>query len=379
MPTSPFLSCYANTNKAEKISLIPVFIPFFGCPQICIFCNQKLQTGVSNQKFSSDIRHSSAVSSSDFSNNYSKNLTLLLENAKQQLIINKENALKSEIAFYGGTFSALPEIDFQLCLDFIEECKKEKLLAKARCSTRPDALTEERLQKMKKKGIDTIELGIQSFNTKILEASHRFYTKEIAINACKQVKEYGFKLCIQLLPNLPLQVGTDFLEDIDIALEHADYMRFYPCLVVEGTKLALLYKEGKHTIWNFDDTITLLAKALYKSWQAQIPVIRIGVAYEKDFYKEILAGVSHPSLGQLVQEKAIELAVDTLYQKNISSSHFDSSKKYVWEFPLSAKGYLAFKNNKDFYSKRKITKDNRIWHDGNSLNLYENNHIDDND
>lgn len=329
---------YYMTTKREKRKIYPFFLPFFGCPQICTFCNQSLQTG--REAFSSS------------------QLQALLDNAYKDL---KLSFGVGEFAFYGGTFSGLPEEDFEYCLDFIVKCKKEGLIEKARCSTRPDACSDTRLYRMKEKGIDTIELGIQSFKEKALLMSNRGYTPEIAYNACKQVQAYGFTLGIQLLPNLPGQEENEFLSDVLKAIEiKPDFMRFYPCLVVENTILAREWKANRHRVWSFETTVELLAKALYKTWQAQIPLIRIGVAYEENFYAHILAGVQHPALGQLVQEKAAQIVVEKIAKDfNIE----EGGEKYIWHFPLSAKGFLKFKKDKEFWSKYNIESPLIQWHE----------------
>ncbi len=330
--------------KKKKHSIVPIFLPFLGCPQICIFCNQSLQTGqesLENIKISNNI----------------KTLSNLLTNALEDI----KNYPNAEIAFYGGTFTLLAEDDFQLCLDFIAKNKSNGLIKQARCSTRPDALSPKRLKEMKEKGMDTIELGIQSFSTEALMESNRNYTKEIALEGCKIVKEHGFNLGIQLMPNLPGTVYNDFINDVDIAVNYADFMRFYPCLVVDGTLLAKRYKEKRHTVWPFEKTLELLSQGLYMSWQKKINLIRIGVHYEEEFYKNILAGVTHPSLGQLVQEKALKLAINDLY-KEISSEIDAKEAQYSWQIPLYFKGLLKLKQDADFYNKIHISSKNIQWH-----------------
>ncbi len=335
--------------KKEKNTIIPIFIPFFGCPQICIFCNQELQTGSS---------HDITIQRID----YSQKLSSLLNNTLEDI----KKCDKPEIAFFGGTFSALPSEDFNHCLDFVYENKSKGLISKARCSTRPDALSDNKLKIMKEKGIDTIELGIQSFSSHALKASNRNYTKEIALEACKKVKEYGFNLGVQLMPNLYGQEEDEFLKDIEISLNYADFLRFYPCLVVEGTKLATLWKDGKHKVWSFEKTTELLAQALFISWQAKIPVIRIGVAYEENFYNNLLAGIYHQSLGQLVQEKALMLAIEKIFSATIQEAISENST-FIWHIPLLAKGFLSLKNNKDFYAKHHINNASIKWHEGEEI------------
>ncbi len=337
--------------KEEKFSIYPLFLPFFGCPQICTFCNQSLQTATQISK--------SLLSSK-------QSLLSKLESLRKELELSSKNShKKNEIAFYGGTFSALPDDVFILCLEFVKDAKAKGYIKKARCSTRPDACSSQRLSLMKSYGIDTIELGIQTFEEKALLATNRAYSPQIAIESCKKIKEEGFALGIQLLPNIPKQSKEDFLKDIAQAISlKPDFMRFYPCLVVEDTLLAKQWKNNEHEVWDLESMLDLLARALFQTWQAKIPVIRIGVAYEKDFYAKILAGVHHPHLGQLVQEKALQILIEKLAkQEHISPD----SKELQWHFPLSCKGFLSLKKNKDFLSSFHISAKNIVWHNSDTV------------
>ncbi len=332
-------------NKENNTLIIPIFIPFWACPQICVFCNQALQTGANKEE--------NTLSSLD-------NLNVLLEKAKDKIYEYKKlyPTKKLEIAFYGGTFSALPEVEFEYALKFLKNLKDKIIIAQARCSTRPDACDTKRLIAMKEAGIDTIELGIQSFSTKALLASNRGYTENEAMQGCKLVKEHGFKLGVQLMPNMPAQEIADFYADIEKVIEiKPDFIRLYPCLVVENTPLAKMWKEGRHTVWDTEGTIHLLAFAMYKMWLNNILIIRVGVAPEIEFYKKVLAGVHNDSLGQSVQIKAFKLLI-----KDIIEEHSLNTKNIIWHFPLHTKGYIMLQKD-SFWNEYNINSNTIIWHD----------------
>ena len=71
----------------KKQYIIPIFVPHLGCPNDCIFCNQK---SISGQK----------------SNMTKEKAKEIIENYLKS--IDKENA-QIEIAFFGGSFTAIEE------------------------------------------------------------------------------------------------------------------------------------------------------------------------------------------------------------------------------------------------------------------------------
>lgn len=266
-----------------KHSIFPLFLPFAGCPHRCIFCAQDKQTG-----------QGTALAP----------LAHRLENLYNEII--KRPDPSREIAFYGGTFTLLPEKDQSLCLKMAMDCKKQGLLSKARCSTRPDAIESEHLRWVKESGLDLIELGVQSFSDTALKASQRGYNGATALAACHKVLAAGMELGIQMLPGMPGSTPESFLQDVDIALSlHPACLRFYPCLVIKDTPLATLWKLGKYSPWDEATTVQTLGKALAKAWIAKIPVIRLSLAYEADLEAAILAGPRHPALGSKIQGEAL--------------------------------------------------------------------------
>lgn len=216
-----------------------------------------------------------------------------------------------ELAFYGGTFTALPRRERRLCLDFLARMKNEGRITHCRCSTRPDALSPFILEELKDYGIDLIELGIQSFDDEALALSRRGYSGEEASQGCRTVLEAGFKLGIQLLPGMPGNSPSVFLEDVKHALGLAPAcMRFYPCLVPNGTILANWFLEKRYQPWSLEETVQTLGRALQLAWKAGIPVIRLSVAPEPAFDAALLGGPRHPALGALIQAEALLLSVE---------------------------------------------------------------------
>ena len=120
------------------------------------------------------------------------------------------------------------------------------------------------------------------------------------------ILDSGLGLGIQLLPGMPGVTPDIFLEDVHIALGLKPVcLRWYPCLVVEGTPLALLWKKKRHVPWSLEETVATLGQALAWAWSQRIPVIRLSLAPEPELDASVLAGPRHPALGNLIQGEAL--------------------------------------------------------------------------
>ncbi len=307
-----------HKNNAFRHKIVPIFIPFAGCVQRCIFCAQDIQSGKNIFFTNEDIQ-------------------TYLEQTKQELINRKKKHKPPvELAFYGGTFTALPHEHFNQCINFTKEMTQQGLCTGARCSTRPDAIVgshEQRLVHMRKAGFKCIELGVQSFDNTALYLSKRHYDKHCVLEAAVHIKAQGFTLGVQLMPGMPGVTEEIFAQDVQQSLSiNANFLRFYPCQVIEGTELALLWKQGKYAVWSLEKCIEALSEAWLLAHKAHIPVIRMGLAPEVDLEKHILAGPSHAALGNIVQATALF--------KYITSFIHDEQQVLQLTLPSFTQGYF---------------------------------------
>jgi histone acetyltransferase (RNA polymerase elongator complex component) len=227
-----------------------------------------------------------------------------------------------ELAFYGGTFTALPFKDIEAILLAANTLKEQGVLSALRCSTRPDALSMKMLQKLKHLGMNTVELGVQSFCAKPLAESKRGYTAETAIQACHMVRESGLTLGIQLMPGMPGMQPEHFLDDIErCAGVKPAFVRLYPCLVLEGTILAGLWRQKLFTPWQLDKILELLPDTLLTLWNNGIKVIRVGLAPQKGLQEQILDGPRHPALGQILRSQALFKLISTQVLEFSAENH----------------------------------------------------------
>lgn len=171
----------------KKQYVIPIFVPHLGCPNDCIFCNQK---SISGQK---------------------KNMTR--QEAKNIIethlkSINKENSLV-EIAFFGGSFTAIEEKQQEELLGLAYEYIKNKKVDSIRVSTRPDYINKTILKRLKKYKVKTIELGVQSANDYVLKRANRGHNFEDVKKASKLIRWNGFTLGHQMMVGLPESSRAD--------------------------------------------------------------------------------------------------------------------------------------------------------------------------
>ncbi len=265
-----------------KQTNLSVFIPHYGCPNCCSFCNQRLISGKKNPPDVEEVA------------------TTLSE---QQPIL-KEKGMSAEIAFFGGSFTAVDR-DYMINLlktaqHFVNTYHEQ--YNGIRCSTRPDCIDEEILGILKKYGMTAIELGAQSMNDLVLTANRRGHNSQAVRNAAELIKEYGFTLGLQMMTGLYKDTPEHCIETAEEFISlGADCVRIYPTVIIKGTYLGDLFEQGKYESFGFDETIDLCAELLEMFNDADIPVIRLGLHSGGDFDGNILGGVFHPALREITE------------------------------------------------------------------------------
>ncbi len=301
----------------SRAPIAPVFLPHFGCPRRCLFCAQEAQTGVAAKA----------------------GLPGLLGAARARLAGRAARGLPpAELAFYGGTFTALPGEALGACLEFAESARRAGLISAFRCSTRPDAVDKAVLARLSAAGCATVELGVQSFADAALAGVGRGYTGAQARAACSLVAASGMGLVVQLLPGMPGGGPGDFLADVRAALAlGARALRFYPCLVLEGTALAALWRAGAYAPWDMETTLETLARGWLAAHGAGAAVLRMGVAPGEELARALLAGPWHPALGSRVLGRALLLATSELTR---GLGPFQETARLALDAPAFTQGHF---------------------------------------
>ena len=257
---------------------IPIFIPHMGCPNNCVFCNQRSISG-----------HQSFDRSS-------------VEREIKEVLSTLEGEAYREIAFFGGSFTG---IDRELMIYLLEIAKRYIDAGEVqgiRLSTRPDYISEEILDILKLYGVTAVELGIQSMSQTVLDSSKRGHGTAITERACALVKEYGFELVGQMMIGLPgADVEAEKYTARRICEMGADFARVYPTVVFYETELCDMARRGEYAPLSDDEAVMRTKEVLRVFDRFGVPCIRVGLCASENLSDEesVYGGANHSAIGEL--------------------------------------------------------------------------------
>jgi hypothetical protein len=212
---------------------------------------------------------------------------------------------RRQIAFYGGSFTSMPRERQHAYLEVCRPYLRQRRVDSVRISTRPDEVSEGQLAFLADRGVKTVELGIQSLSDRVLRASRRGYTAEVAREAIHRTREAGMEVGVQLMVGLPEDGGKESLETAEALPTLApDFVRIYPLLVLEQTELAERTRRGEYKPLGLEAAVALCTVMLQRLEEASIPVVRIGLQEQQGMGGDgsfVLAGPYHPAFGHLVR------------------------------------------------------------------------------
>lgn len=263
---------------------IPVFVPHAGCPNACIFCDQRTLSG--HAKCPEPAEAAAFCRSA-------------LEGLPRQI-------QRAEIAFFGGSFTAIDRGYMTALLEAVQPCRSHPKMAGIRLSTRPDAVDREVLQLLKDYGASAVELGVQSLDDAVLEKNRRGHTAEDTRRASALIKEAGLELGHQVMLGMygdsPEGFRQTVLRSVAMGPETA---RIYPVAVLKGTRLQQLWQQGLYTPPALEEAVELGAWALRQYNAAGIRVIRMGLHDSPDTQTNTVAGVCHPAFRELCESRVL--------------------------------------------------------------------------
>lgn len=325
---------------------IPIFIPHLGCPNQCVFCNQ---------------RHISGVKAFD-PNSVRKSI--------EDALLTIESDTEIEIAFFGGSFTG---IDKDLMIDLLKIANqyiKQGRVSSIRCSTRPDYIDAEILDILSKYGVQTIELGLQSSDDAVLMATKRGHTFEDEQRACQMITDARFDLVGQMMIGLP---GATPESEADtarfIASCGAVAARIYPTVVFRDTELCEMALGDEYVPLSLEEAIDRSVTAYEILLDSGLDVIRVGLCASENLVSHDIyfAGPNHPAIGELVMSRVF-------YRKfSRYLSHININNKVVTI--TVARGSLSRAIGQKKYNKIRLTNEfglsDIVFREDNNLSGYE--------
>ena len=269
---------------SARASILPVFVPHLGCPHACVFCNQRRISGAQRPATAEDVKNSIAQAAA-----------FLPKGGKRQL------------AFYGGSFTAIPVGEQEALLGAAKAALDTGDIDAIRLSTRPDAIDGAVLDRLRRYGVDTVELGAQSMDDAVLRLAGRGHTAADVETASRLIKAAGFRLVLQMMTGLP---GATDESDTDTARRlialGPDGVRIYPTVIVQDTALFDMWRAGTYREHTVEDAVRVCAGIVPLFETAGIPIIRLGLNPTEELSGGAAAGGAyHPALGELVKSRIL--------------------------------------------------------------------------
>ncbi|MBW1975179.1 MAG: radical SAM protein [Deltaproteobacteria bacterium] len=297
-------------RKKRRRLIFPIFLPFAGCPYRCVYCNQYATTSSSDKK--------------SFNNIVEYVRRIIDEYGKKVALSN----CAPELAFFGGTFTCLPEGVLVEILK-IAACHVEYgHFSGIRFSTRPDALDDDVLDLLKNFPIRTIEIGAQSLDDGVLSKARRGYGAETVVSAVKRIRAGRWNVGLQLMPGLPGETAEVFDASVETVCRlKPDFVRIYPTLVLKDTVLERWFREGKYRPLSLRNAIERSLRAVMAFEEHDIDVIRIGLQATPELDSgAVVAGPYHPAFGFLVRVHWWRCKLDRVFE---SSTIGDTCKVWI--------------------------------------------------
>lgn len=263
-------------------NIIPVFVPHLGCPNDCVFCNQRRISGHIEPATAQTVRKA-------------------IEDAAALTPMGT----KRQLAFYGGSFTAIPTAYQTELLEAAQPYIRDGIIDSIRLSTRPDAIDATVLTRLKKYDVTVIELGAQSMSDRVLELSGRGHDSSAVEESSRLIKSFGFALILQMMTGLPGDTDESCIETTKKIIElKPDGVRIYPTVIVKDTVLCDMWQAGTYREHTVEDAVRVCSKIVPLFRDAGIPIIRMGLNPTEDLSNgDALGGAYHPALGELVHSR----------------------------------------------------------------------------
>ncbi len=232
---------------------------------------------------------------------------------------------KCEVIVMGGTFLEMDEnyktefikgiydaLNGEKC-ESLKEAVEKNQTAKNRVigltiETRPDVCIPY-IDQILEFGATRVELGVQHADDEVYKKTNRGHMVKEVVDSTKALKDSGFKVLYHVMPGLP---GTTKEKDIEFVKTlfsdskfQPDMIKIYPTLVVGGTILSKMEKEGKYTPYSTTEAAEVISE-FYRYIPKYVRVMRI----QRDIpANKIEEGVKKSNLREFVEQRIREKGI----------------------------------------------------------------------
>jgi elongator complex protein 3 len=277
---------------------------------------------------------------------------------------------KIELRIVGGTWSYYPKKYqnwfIKRCFDAANEVNSKNLKEAQRLNekakhrivglsieTRPDFISQSEIKRLRELGVTMVELGVQSIYDDVLKLNLRGHGVKEIISATKLLKEAGFKVLYQMMPNLP---GSNLEKDKKMFEElfqnpdfQPDLLKIYPCALLKEAPLYKLWRIGKYQPYTKAQLIDLI-KSIKKKIPYYVRIQRINRDIPSN--RIVVGGAKISNLRQILNK---EMAKEGWHCKcircrEVRENYNPKEKFYLFRQDYQASGgreiFLSFENKK---------------------------------
>jgi len=227
--------------------------------------------------------------------------------------------------------------------------------------TRPDEINENEILRFRRLGITRVEIGVQHTDDNLLKRVNRGHGIKKSKHAIHLLKDYGFKVEIHIMTDLPGATPEGDMECYRQVLREdsgliPDYLKDYPCLDVSFTEIKKWREDGRWQPYadKTPDAADLKAVLIYRQ-SITPPWVRVN-RIQRDFHlinddDEATGELGYssasikPNLAQIVKEEAEQQGIycQCIRCREVRSEQFDPYEiKYITHSFIASKGLEYF-------------------------------------
>ncbi len=308
-----------ETRSLSGIVVVSVLTKPYPCPGKCIYCPAQKNLPKSYLNKEPAVMRAIACNYDPYLQTISRLKVLKLMGHKiDKLNIriiggtwsyypkNYQTNFIKELFRAANNFSGNTQCDRKMSIEKLQEFneKSKNRVVEISIETRQDYINQTEILRLRQLGITKVELGIQSIYDDILKLNKRGHDVKTTILAIKMLKDAGFKISFQVMPNL---LGSNYARDKKMFEElfnnpdfKPDYIKIYPLAIIKEAKIYHLYRQGKFKPYNIRQLTNLLLfiKSIVPYYCRIERVIR-------DIPSEIIleGGAKISNLRQILQDK----------------------------------------------------------------------------